>query len=150
LFCFRRQDAERTLAPLRPPCTRISSVKELAPAKSRCECRIGGWRHGAALGCEPDYLDTVSLLIQADASVKAKDRDGFTPLYFACTNGSAAVIPKLLDARADPSATDESGETALMTATRSGSIDAVKVRPRRGLTARVAGAGFSRVRLRAA
>jgi ankyrin repeat protein len=47
-------------------------------------------------------------------------------LYFAATNGSATVIRKLLDAGADPNAADPSGETALMTATRSGSIDAVK------------------------
>jgi ankyrin repeat protein len=66
------------------------------------------------------------LLIQAGANVKAKDRYGFTPLYFACTNGSAAVISKLLAAGADPNAADASGETVLMTATRSGSIDAVK------------------------
>ena len=67
------------------------------------------------------------MLIQAGANAKAKDRYGFTPLYFAATNGNAAIIRKLLEAGADPNAADADGETALMTATRSGNVDALKV-----------------------
>ena len=43
-----------------------------------------------------------------------------TPLYLACVNGNADMIGRLLDAGADPNAVDAGGETALMTAARTG------------------------------
>ena len=45
-----------------------------------------------------------------------------TPLYLACENGNAAMVEKLLAAGANPNAALPSGETALMTAARSGSV----------------------------
>ena len=54
-------------------------------------------------------------------------RYGVTPLYLAATNGNAAVIAKLLEAGAGANSANPSGETALMTAARTGKVDAVKV-----------------------
>ena len=55
----------------------------------------------------------------------AATRYGVTPLYLACVNGSAAMIGALLRAGADPNAASPGGETALMTAARTGKVDAV-------------------------
>src|SRR5207244_9164737 len=48
------------------------------------------------------------------------------PLYLACTNRSAAMVQKLLAARANPNATLLSGETVLMNCARAGDVRAVK------------------------
>ncbi len=73
-----------------------------------------------------DDLDLAQLLIRAGAHVGATNDYGATPLSLACTNGNAVVVERLLEAGADPEARTE-GETALMTAVRTGSVDAVKV-----------------------
>src|SRR5215467_7794925 len=50
-----------------------------------------------------DDLEMVKLLIAAGADVKATTREGaLTPLFMACTNGSAPIIDALLKAGADP------------------------------------------------
>src|SRR5690349_10404723 len=45
-----------------------------------------------------DDLDTADLLIKSGANVNAKNLYGVTPLSLACTNGSAAMVEKLLKA----------------------------------------------------
>ena len=45
-----------------------------------------------------DDLETADLLIRAGANVTAATRYGVTPLYFACVNGNAAMIERLLKA----------------------------------------------------
>jgi uncharacterized protein len=50
----------------------------------------------------------------------------------ACANGNAAIIERLLTAGADVNATSAAGETALMTAARTGKVDAISVLLRRG------------------
>ncbi|PYS42270.1 MAG: hypothetical protein DMG14_04530, partial [Acidobacteria bacterium] len=54
------------------------------------------------------------------------------PLYLACVNGNPAMIEKLLKAGADANAVSNEGETVLMTAARTGNVDAVKVLLARG------------------
>src|ERR1700687_2581412 len=49
-----------------------------------------------------DDLETADLLMRNGANVSAANRRGITPLDLACVNGSAAMIRKLLDARANP------------------------------------------------
>lgn len=73
----------------------------------------------------------VELLIGAGADVNLTNDYGVTPLSLACTNGSAEVVARLLDAGADPEVRTE-GETALMTAVRTGSVDVVELLIARG------------------
>ncbi|MCE2542708.1 MAG: ankyrin repeat domain-containing protein [Acidobacteria bacterium] len=73
-----------------------------------------------------DDLDMVRALIDAGADVNAANRYGATPLLLACTNGSAPVVDALLRAGANPD-TFSVGETALMTAGRTGSVDAARL-----------------------
>ena len=58
--------------------------------------------------------------------MKAANRYGVTPLSLACTNGNGAMIELLLKAGADPNAALPGGETPLMTASRTGKVEAVK------------------------
>lgn len=75
-----------------------------------------------------DDVEMAQLLLQSGANVKAVTREGaITPLFMACTNGSAAMIERLLKAGADANSTKSNGTTALMIAAASGSADAVKV-----------------------
>src|SRR4029079_15619973 len=69
------------------------------------------------------YRDDVAIadaLVRAGANVQAANRYGVRPLSVACENGGAAVVKRLLDAGADPNTTLAEGETALMTASRTG------------------------------
>lgn len=78
-----------------------------------------------------DDLETADLLIRARAKVNAATDLGVTPIALACANGSAAMVEKLLAAGANPNAV-ASGEPALMTAARTGSVGAVKALLARG------------------
>src|SRR6266478_4009300 len=49
-----------------------------------------------------DDLDLADLLIVAHARIDTADVYGVTPLSLACTNGSVAMITRLLRAGADP------------------------------------------------
>ena len=75
-----------------------------------------------------DDLVLVKALLAAGANPKAATREGaITPLFMACTNGSAAVIEELLKAGADANEKNANGTTALMTAASSGSVDGLRV-----------------------
>jgi len=76
------------------------------------------------------------MLLAAGARVDATTRLGaITPLFMACTNGSAGMINALLAAGADANSTKANGTTALMIAAASGSADAVKALLDRGADA---------------
>src|SRR5271169_5577358 len=71
--------------------------------------------------------EAVDLLLRAGANAKAVNRYGATPLSEAVVSGSATMIEALLKAGASPETpVSEDGETVLMTAARSGNVDAVK------------------------
>ncbi|MBZ5606531.1 MAG: ankyrin repeat domain-containing protein, partial [Acidobacteriia bacterium] len=89
--------------------------------------------HWAAL---KDDVALAKTLIAAGANVAAPTRIGaVTPLFMACTNGSAAMIGELLRAGADPNSAKSNGTTALMIGAESGSVDAVKLLLDRGADA---------------
>ena len=75
---------------------------------------------------EQDEWEIARLLLRAGAHAAAQNRYGITPLHAACVNGNARMIEMLLEAGADPN-TRLAGETALMTAARSGSVDALTI-----------------------
>src|SRR5580658_9743900 len=83
-------------------------------------------------------LETVQLLLRAGANAKAVSRYGVTPLSEAATYGSGALVEALLKAGADVNTlTTERGETVLMTASRAGNVDAVKVLLAHGADAKI-------------
>ena len=73
-----------------------------------------------------NLLEVIDPLIRAGANVNATNRYNITPLALACTNGSALVVAKLLQAGADPNASPN-GESPLMVAARTGDLETVKV-----------------------
>ncbi len=75
-----------------------------------------------------DDVEMMKMLLAAGANPKAATREGaITPLFMACTNGSAPAIEALLAAGADAKAANANGTTALMTAATAGSVPALKV-----------------------
>jgi len=70
-------------------------------------------------------VETVGRLISLGASVNVTNDLGVAPLSLACLNANAAVVDKLLAAGADPNVA-MAGETALMTAARTGNPDVVR------------------------
>jgi len=76
---------------------------------------------------ERDDLEAADLLIQAGARIAARTREGVTPIQLAATNGSAAMLNRLLRAGADANAAlTPAGDTALMLAARTGRVDAIR------------------------
>ena len=58
----------------------------------------------------------------AGADARPRNRYGVTPLYLAADNGNAAMVETLLERGADPNTALPEGETALMTAARTGDV----------------------------
>ncbi len=73
-----------------------------------------------------DDLETADLLIRAGARADATNDLGVTPLWVACTNGSAGMVARLLAAGADPNIAPATGGTPLMRAVRTGNAGAVE------------------------
>ena len=69
----------------------------------------------ACIGKQPNV---VALLIKHGADVNAARHDAQTALHLSAKNGSATCVKLLLDAGADPAATNASGETPLAEAER--------------------------------
>ena len=77
--------------------------------------------HWAAYRDEPELVD---LLLRGGAAADAANRYGVEPLSLAASRGT--VIGRLLAAGADPNTALPGGETALMSAARTGSVRAVE------------------------
>ncbi len=60
------------------------------------------------------FAEMTSVLIQAGAEVKIKDKDGRSPLHWAALYGNLPVLSMLLASGAETDATDLSGKTSLM------------------------------------
>ena len=72
-----------------------------------------------------DDVEIVDQLLRAGAPAAAVNRYGVTPIALAAVNGSAASLELLLKAGVDPNTALSGGETALMTAARTGKPDAI-------------------------
>jgi len=73
-------------------------------------------------------LESAELLIQAGADVNATNDYGVTPLSLACANiQNAAMVKRLLEAGSNPNSVQVKGETVLMTCSRTGNAEAVKL-----------------------
>ena len=62
----------------------------------------------------------------AGAKVNAANRYGVTPLQLAAPTATRRSSTRLLEAGADPNTALPDGETVLMTAARTGAVDAVR------------------------
>src|SRR5216683_1173585 len=71
-------------------------------------------------------------LVEQGVPVNVKRADGVTPLSLACGNGSSPLVMKLLEAGANPKSAQMSGETALMTCSRTNAVEAVEALIARG------------------
>lgn len=60
-----------------------------------------------------EYLDYIKLLINAGASLEAKDDDGWTPLHIAAYRGNIEAIKTLICVGAALNSTDRRGDTPL-------------------------------------
>merc|ERR1712217_828400 len=67
------------------------------------------------------------LLLQAKATVNARDVQQSTPLFAAAANGDVSMLRALIEADADGKARDSSGQTALFGAARQASLEVVKM-----------------------
>ena len=76
-------------------------------------------------------LELATRLLNARADVNVKNRYDVPPLALACTNANPRMVDLLLEAGADPKAAP-AGEPVLMTAARTGNVDAVKALLGRG------------------
>jgi ankyrin repeat protein/flagellar basal body-associated protein FliL len=72
-------------------------------------------------------IETIKLLLENGANVKAKDVNGNTALAFASREGHSDAIRYLLDKGAEINLKDNDGTTALMMAAARGQMDAVKL-----------------------
>jgi ankyrin repeat protein len=110
-----------------------AAVRSLIAARADVNAAQGDGMTALHWAAYHDDLDLTRALLQAGANAKVTTRlGGVTPLFFACTNGNAAMIAALLDAGADANSSKEGGTTALMTAAASGSAPAVKLLLDRG------------------
>jgi ankyrin repeat protein len=83
-------------------------------------------------------LATADLLIRAGADVNAANDYRVTPLSEACINGSAPLVETLLKAGAHPDEPIATGETPIMTCSRTGNVGAVRALIARGVNVNAA------------
>ena len=67
----------------------------------------------AAISAKQPYNEMVSLLLEHNADINAKDQHGYTPLIAAVHRGHNAICNKLLDRQADANAVDFLGRNIL-------------------------------------
>ena len=73
------------------------------------------------LAARHGHAEVVKVLLENEANVTARDKNGLTPLHTASEYSRAPVVNLLLDAHADCNATNNDGDTALILACRNGS-----------------------------
>ncbi len=103
------------------------AVRELVRTKADVNVAQTDGTTALHWAAQADDLELADLLIKAGAKVSAANIAGATPLQLAAVNGRAAMLDRLITAGADPNASlTRSGDTALMMASRTGKLDAVR------------------------
>ena len=73
------------------------------------------------LAARHGHAEVVKVLLENEANLTARDKNGLTPLHTASEYSQAPVVNLLLDAHADCNATNNEEDTALVLACRNGS-----------------------------
>lgn len=81
------------------------------------------------IAAEKGSIELVQLLLDANANIQMRDRQGKTALFYAveAANENLDVISLLLDHRADPNAETGDGKTPLLRAVEKGYIETAKI-----------------------
>src|SRR5580658_8464386 len=68
------------------------SLRHLLQAKADVNAPLADGSTALHWAVENDDADAVAMLLRSGATADAKDRYGLTPLYYASSNGNAAII----------------------------------------------------------
>lgn len=92
------------------------------------ELKILRKEDGASLNYVPlKTVEIIKSLLEKNADINAKDKDGVTALWLAANGGSLEIVNILLENSADINVKDTNGRTALGAARRSGHEDIVQI-----------------------
>ena len=80
------------------------------------DCKNGDSKTALTLAVEGKHGAIVDELIQQNASQNSQDKEGWTPLMYACKLGDMRCVVRLLNHRADLDKSNRSGYTALCVA----------------------------------
>jgi ankyrin repeat protein len=86
--------------------------------------------------CAEGIDELATFLLEHGATLHTRDKDGWTPLMFACGNApNATLVSKLLRMGSDPNECDNDGWSALMNAAKTGDNNVVTLLIRAGAKA---------------
>ena len=87
-----------------------------------------GENYLSALYCavHQNHADVVKVLIDAGANIETRDKESWTPLMYACKNGSQPIVKMLVAAGADVRATEKDGWASLTIAAGYGHTETVR------------------------
>jgi ankyrin repeat protein len=75
----------------------------------------------------PSKAEKAAALLNSNADVNKRDKDGVTPLMWTAGEGSTSVVKDLIDKGADVKAKDNQGRTPVMSAAYKGFVEVVKL-----------------------
>ncbi|MXY25838.1 MAG: hypothetical protein F4Y45_15135 [Acidobacteria bacterium] len=111
----------------------VERVRTLIAERARLNAPQGDGMTALHWAAFNDDHEIAELLLGADANVMARTRVGaITPLWLAASNGSAAMLDRLLTTEADVNIPTATGATPLMAAAMAGSVEAIDLLAERG------------------
>lgn len=88
---------------------RGSGGGDLPPDKDQRRSGGGRWLKGHGGGSSPDWVGVIQALVQAGATVEARDRRGFTPMMTAAAEGRRETVATLANLGAEVDAKETRG-----------------------------------------